>query len=265
MSTIIVRRDGGYFTTPNRWVDAGYMQVAPGSVTQVYLFLCRWADNNTQSAAQPMRAIAYKCGLSEDVARKAVRTLEAWGVIERDADQGQNAVNIWHLNNLLEIAPEYPDKVPPKEITTPQQSAPPLFTTPLTTLTNQPIQGVKELTPIIPQNDKTRKSPVAEFPEVDHDIAFAEIWAAYPRHVNKLQARKAFAKIKLTPELVDQMLDTIKVWSQSAEWNRGERFIPHLSSWLNAERWEDAAPETAGSKPNGVLSHEELLAIANGG
>lgn len=115
MATKVQRRNGGYFTVPNRWIDAGYMAAAPGSVTLVYLHLSRWADNGTLQAAQPMKLIAKKCGLSEDVARKAIRTLEAWGVLERDPESGRNAMNRWYLNDLPEQAPEYPDKVPPKQ------------------------------------------------------------------------------------------------------------------------------------------------------
>lgn len=115
MSTEVKRRNGGYFTIANRWIDAGYMAAAPGSVTQVYLHLSRWADNGTLQSSQPMKLIAKKCGLSEDVARKAVRTLEAWGVLDRDPDSGRNAKNVWMLNDLPEQAPEYPDKVPPKQ------------------------------------------------------------------------------------------------------------------------------------------------------
>lgn len=115
MSTTIRHRSGGYFTMPNRWVDAGYMQSAPGSVTQVYLFLCRWANNTTLQSSQPMRLIAQKCGISEDVARRAVRKLEAWGVMTRDPGTGRGAKNVWILNDLPEEAPEYPDKTPPKQ------------------------------------------------------------------------------------------------------------------------------------------------------
>ena len=69
MATKVQRRNGGYFTVPNRWIDAGYMAAAPGSVTQVYLHLSRWADNGTLESSQPMKLIAKKCGLSEDVVR----------------------------------------------------------------------------------------------------------------------------------------------------------------------------------------------------
>lgn len=124
MTTSVKRRNGGYFTVPNRWIDAGYMAAAPGSVTQVYLHLSRWADNGTLASSQPMKLIARKCGISEDVARKAVRTLEAWGVLDRDPESGRGASNTWYLNDLPDKAPEYPNKVPPKESGGPDKVGP---------------------------------------------------------------------------------------------------------------------------------------------
>lgn len=121
MGTTIRRRDGGYFTIPNRWIDAGYMAQAPGSVTQVYLFLCRWADNESLAATQPVALIARKTGLSEDIARKAVRTLEAWGVLERQWKPGPGGKNEWTLTELSAPAPDFPsgdtsEKYPPTKL-----------------------------------------------------------------------------------------------------------------------------------------------------
>lgn len=121
----------------NRWIDAGYMKAAPGSVTQVYLFLCRWADNGTHLSAQPMKTIATQCGLSEDIARVAARELEAWGALVREPGTGARAINKWTLPQLLPEAPpripnarrgQEPDKPPPKETTPPVVSTPPLST-----------------------------------------------------------------------------------------------------------------------------------------
>ncbi|MGI8547732.1 MAG: hypothetical protein ACR2M1_10410 [Gemmatimonadaceae bacterium] len=138
MTTQVKSVSGGYATFPNRWFDAGYAAKSPGSITQVYMFLQRWADNSTDEACQAMRMIAAKTGLSEDVARKAVRTLEAWGCLTRHQESGPNAKNVWSLNDLLSKAPDYPDKAPPKLFTTPTQTAPPLSTTPYQPNKDQP-------------------------------------------------------------------------------------------------------------------------------
>ena len=67
---------------------------------------------------------------------------------------------------------------------------------------------------------------------------FDEFWSAYPRKVAKAVARKAFAR--LTEQ---QQLDACKAISNHvAYWKTKEtelEFIPHPSTWLNGERWED--------------------------
>ena len=67
---------------------------------------------------------------------------------------------------------------------------------------------------------------------------FDEFWSLYPRKVNKAVARKAWAKLS-----AEQQLMAAKAISAHCEyWKSKEtelEFIPHASSWLNAERWED--------------------------
>jgi hypothetical protein len=119
------RTNGGFAQIPNRWIDAGYMKSAPGSVTQVYLHLSRWAENDTDEAAQPMALIARQCGLSLDHARKAIRILEEWGVIRREPKSGRNGVNVWLLLDLPVKAPPYPQSRPPGLSTTPRKTSTP--------------------------------------------------------------------------------------------------------------------------------------------
>lgn len=71
------------------------------------------------------------------------------------------------------------------------------------------------------------------------DEMFDAFWNAYPKRVGKGQARKAFAaacKIADPNEIVHGALrfsDHVK--------NEGTqmRYVPHPSTWLNGERWED--------------------------
>ena len=67
---------------------------------------------------------------------------------------------------------------------------------------------------------------------------FNEFWALYPRKVAKAVARKAFER--LTEQ---QQLDACKaIDDHLMYWKVKEielEFIPHASTWLNQERWED--------------------------
>jgi len=66
---------------------------------------------------------------------------------------------------------------------------------------------------------------------------FEDFWAAYPRKVAKGNARKAFAAAmkKATIEEISAGLN-----KQLAALSKKERqYIPHASTWLNGERWND--------------------------
>lgn len=75
---------------------------------------------------------------------------------------------------------------------------------------------------------------------------FNDAWAAYPRKVGKGQAEKSWAKaIKKIDErelckLLSQYIDSLV--------GKDSKFIPHLSTWLNGERWHDdiEAPQQNG-------------------
>ena len=66
---------------------------------------------------------------------------------------------------------------------------------------------------------------------------FNDAWLAYPRKVGKGHAEKAWAKaIKKIDErelckFLSQYIDSLV--------GKDSKFIPHLSTWLNGERWHD--------------------------
>jgi len=67
---------------------------------------------------------------------------------------------------------------------------------------------------------------------------FDEFWSLYPRKIAKANARKAWAKLS-----AEQQLLAAKAINTHCEyWKAKEtelEFIPHASSWLNGERYED--------------------------
>jgi hypothetical protein len=67
---------------------------------------------------------------------------------------------------------------------------------------------------------------------------FDEFWSLYPRKIAKATARKAWQKLS-----AEQQLMAAKAINTHCEyWKAKEtelEFIPHASSWLNGERYED--------------------------
>ena len=72
----------------------------------------------------------------------------------------------------------------------------------------------------------------------DKNDAFERFWSAYPRKTNKKKAKDAFIR-KCTDEIMFQkMLSSLVDQKQSDQW-QNPRFIPHASTWINGERWND--------------------------
>jgi DNA-binding transcriptional regulator YhcF (GntR family) len=68
---------------------------------------------------------------------------------------------------------------------------------------------------------------------------FLAFWQAYPRRIGKGDARAAFTKAatRNDPNLIVQA--ALAYAKHVAEAGTEQKFIPHASTWLNGERWED--------------------------
>jgi DNA polymerase elongation subunit (family B) len=69
-------------------------------------------------------------------------------------------------------------------------------------------------------------------------MTFENFWSQYPKKVGKLTARRSWEK--LSQENQQKALEAIvehrKYWTaKGTDWE----FIPHASTWLNQERFED--------------------------
>jgi len=72
------------------------------------------------------------------------------------------------------------------------------------------------------------------------DAGFDAFWQAYPLKKSKKDAVKAWAKIKPNEHLAGKILQAVQRAMTSEDWTKdGGRYIPHASTWLNGERWND--------------------------
>jgi len=80
--------------------------------------------------------------------------------------------------------------------------------------------------------------------------SFEKFWKTYPRKQNKAAAKKAWDKISLNSELLENILSAISKQKEGPDWikNKGQ-FIPHPASWLNNKRWEDEEMENIIAPP----------------
>ncbi len=68
---------------------------------------------------------------------------------------------------------------------------------------------------------------------------FERFWESWPVKRNKAKARQAFIRKKFDLEDVETLIADVKDRiKHDPQWKRG--FIPHCSTYLNGERWEDS-------------------------
>lgn len=90
---------------------------------------------------------------------------------------------------------------------------------------------------------------------------FDTFWAAYPRHIKRRAAERAFAKVPASVTL-EMVLAGIARWKQSAQWQHKE-FIPYPATWLNNRQWEDEVEPYDGAATKGEQRARETFQAAS--
>ena len=69
---------------------------------------------------------------------------------------------------------------------------------------------------------------------------FDLFWVEYPNKKAKKKAHDSWVKLNPTGELFASIMAGLETAKKSAQWTKdGGKFIPHPSTWLNQERWND--------------------------
>lgn len=90
--------------------------------------------------------------------------------------------------------------------------------------------------------------------------SFEEFWGRYPRKVGKGQARKAYAKA-LKLDTHENIMFGLSQQIPAME-ATDKKFIPHPSTWLNGERWNDEPEEPTGPAPGNSTGNTGVDQIA---
>ena len=87
----------------------------------------------------------------------------------------------------------------------------------------------------------TTNNNIYDFIEEKYDNKiFEKFWNEYPKKISKGNAEKWFKKNKPTNDLVDLMIEKLKIYKETEQWKKDNgKYIPYPSSWLNAKGWED--------------------------
>ena len=102
------------------------------------------------------------------------------------------------------------------------------------------VNGAMVLEPINTINKKETKNIKQKLLSASEDARdrFGEFWAAYPRKVNKMRAAKIWKSQKLDERATEILADISKRKALDAQWLQLQ-YIPHPTTYLNGQRWED--------------------------
>lgn len=77
-------------------------------------------------------------------------------------------------------------------------------------------------------------------PTKTNNELFDRFWAAYPRKEGKPKALRTFEKLKVTPEILEQILAELSCQAKLKDWKHiNPKYIPHAQTWLNRHDWEE--------------------------
>jgi hypothetical protein len=191
-----------------------------GSVTEALLYqhIHFWSDKGSRTDGfiyKSSKEIEEETALTEKQQRLARKKLIEKGWIEAKKLMANGSFT-WHYKPLISLTIETkrPTGERPKRI----------GERPVRTV--QKASSITEITTEITTERNTN----------DH---FSVFWEEYPRKIGKGQARKAFAAA-LRKTDIDTILTALR--KHKKHWHE-PKFIPHPSTWLNGERWEDELEE----------------------
>lgn len=94
---------------------------------------------------------------------------------------------------------------------------------------------------------KPAAAPVIAKPaKSDAMEGFAEFWMRYPKKKSKVDAEKAWAKLKPNAELRAEIMTALGQQVRSHDWTKNAgQYIPLPATWLNGRRWQDESPQEA--------------------
>lgn len=118
-------------------------------------------------------------------------------------------------------------------------------------LETPPTEGITDAdNPQKRKEKKKKNNPLTPLTQIQQE-RFNRFWEEYPNRKSKGRAESAWQKINPDEQLLATMIATIKRAKTSVEWTRvgpkGESYIPHPATWLNAKGWEDEYDQPGGS------------------
>ncbi|MFU8927530.1 hypothetical protein [Acinetobacter puyangensis] len=83
------------------------------------------------------------------------------------------------------------------------------------------------------------------------DEQFNQFWSAYPVKKNKMKAEDRFKKINFKKHSFETIMISLEKHKASFDWQKDNgAYIPHPTTWINGERWNDEIKDRPSTQQN---------------
>lgn len=174
------------------------------------------------------KQISEKCKVNESKTERILKRFEIEQMIEQQTSKRKRLITIlnWKDYQITEQQNEQlnEQQVNNKRTTNEQQ---------LNTNKNN-----KEVLRSIKNNKN--KDNIKPLVKNDQEHWFDTFWKIYPKKVNRAGALKSFFKKVSSENVLNKIISDLTIKTNSFDWKKDSgQFIPHATTYLNQERWND--------------------------
>lgn len=196
--------------------------------------LATFTNEETHECYPSIETLMRHTGLSRNAIRAAFKDLEAYGWLTRRHRTARTTV---YRINIDAITDANRRERKPKDYNAVEAPVEPVEAETPAPVPAVPAPSTGDLAPI-----KTKKKSSTARVESD----FLDFYAAYPRHVGKEAARRAFVKaVKAGTPAADIVEGARRYAAATAAAGTETRYVAHPATWLNAGRWSDDMQDAA--------------------
>lgn len=208
----------------------------PANEKLALLCLADYADEN-DSCFPGQEKLAARMNCSIRTVGRVMKSLEDQGLVTRERRMnaiGQRTSDRYYLHRTDRPVVETPDN--PGRAT--GQSGSSNTTT---------VSDTKE-----PSEEPSERTVRSNYAHDALDVLFDTAWASWPKKADRKGARATFEKVIVKGIWTDDdsaLMSVIARFGQAYRDTTDVKFVPHLTTWLNREGWNDELPALTANQP----------------
>lgn len=205
------------------WLETIWQTKLPQQSKLLACYLRRFMNSERDMAYPSYARIIEETGMARSTVAKYLEVLESEGWLVRDSGfKGKNTIYYASYPKLIEQNSKLPASTP-HELLSKQGSTP------------HELSSTPDELSSTPREHELDNKQDNELDNNNIYVHFDEFWSLYPRKTNRKAAETLFNKMKVTNDVFVKISQHLRV----AFLNTQKQYIPHATTYLNNERWND--------------------------